>query len=260
MKITKVPQHYIDWDSVGGYKKFMADYNNAPTYNDKRLIIDSLPLQTNPDWLDARRAHITASKMKDFLGMDRTGKNPGVSYKNVVKKLVAEQFGWSEPEPTWSEKSVIKRGLAFEKRARELFTEKTGIQLKNDIGFVSEEIDGLPFGCSPDAYALDENGKFLCICEIKSFELIHIQSEIELLNTPEICEQMQAQMLICDCPRCYKILYCAELDKIFYIKYTRGLDFKKRLLERIPVAKKYREEMCYNLTTYEDLTEKVLAE
>ena len=90
MKIFKAPQHYIDWAAVGGYEKFIADYHDAPTYDDKRILIESLPLQTNPDWKAARRGHITASTMKDFLGMDRTGKKAGVGYTKLVTRLVAE--------------------------------------------------------------------------------------------------------------------------------------------------------------------------
>lgn len=261
MKVLRTPQHFIDWSAVGGYKKFMEDYKNAPTYQDKRILIESLPMQTNPEWLEARRQHITASKMKDFLGMDRSGKKPGESYKKVVKQLVAEMFGWEEAEKTYSEKASIKRGLVFERRARELFTQATGIELKSDIGFISEDIDGLPFGYSPDAYAGDADKQdFSCLAEIKSFELMGIQDEIEQLHTLEVCEQMQGAMKVANCPRCYKILYCAELDKIFYLDYTRGLDFSRRLSDRIQIAKEYMQDKINDLLNYSDLKEKIMAE
>ena len=257
MKIQNIPQHFIDWSAVGGYEKFIADYNEAPNYQQKRILIESLPLQTNPEWLAARRGYITASKMKDFLGMDRSGKKPGEAYKKVVKALVAEQFGWEEAELTWNDKASVKRGLLFEKRALELFKEATGIELKTDIGFISTEVDGMPFGYSPDAYT-DKNGKIDCLAEVKSFELIRLQDELEKLHTPEVSEQMQAGMMVADCPRCYKILYSAELDKIFYLKYTRGLDFSRRLQERIPLAKDYMIQMRQNLLVYSDLTDKIM--
>lgn len=257
MKICTMPQHFIDWESVGGYEKFMADYKAATSYSDRRTLIESLPMQTNPEWLATRRGHITASKMKDFLGMDRSGKNPGIGYKKVVKQLVAEEFGWEEAESTWNEKASIKRGLCMERRARELFEKETGIALDNEIGFISTEVNGMPFGCSLDAYMADDSG-FTCIAEIKSFELCRLQDELEVLHGADVYEQMQAQMFICDCPRAYKILYSPELDKIFYLKYTRGLDFKKRLLDRVEIAQKYREKMKYNLVTYTDLTDKIM--
>ena len=261
MKVLRTPQHFIDWSAVGGYEKFIADYKKAPNYQQKRILIESLPMQTNPEWLEARRQHITASKMKDFLGMDRSDKKPGESYKKVVKQLVAEMFGWEEAEKTYSEKASIKRGLVFERRARELFTQAAGIVLQSDIGFISDDIDGLPFGYSPDAYAGDADKQdFSCLAEIKSFELIRLQDELEKLHTPEVCEQMQAGMMVADCPRCYKILYSAELDKIFYLKYTRGLDFSRRLQERIPLAKDYMIQMRQNLLVYSDLTDKIMGE
>lgn len=258
-KTTVCKQHFIDWVAVGGLDGFMAAYKAAPTYNEKRIIIESLPMQTNPEWLAARRGHITASKMKDFLGMDRTGKKPGKGYKNVVRRLVAEQLGWEESEQTWNEKAAIKRGLAFEARAVQLFEQETGIKLKTDIGFVSTDIDGLPFGCSTDGYAMDENNNYICIAEIKSFELYRILEELDILHSEDVYEQMQAQMFICDCPRSYKIIYCAELDKIFYMKYTRGQDFARRLHDRIPLAKEHQAYLLSNLQ-YTDLTDKIMAE
>lgn len=258
-KPTTCKQHFIDWESVGGLQAFLDSYAAAPSYNEKRIIIESLPMQTNPEWLAARRGHITASKMKDFLGMDRTGKKAGKGYKNVVRRLVAEQLGWEETEPTWNEKASIKRGLAFEARAIQLFEKETGIKLKTDIGFVSEEIDGLPFGCSTDGYAMDEDGNYTCIAEIKSFELYRVLEELDILHSDDVYEQMQAQMFICNCPRAYKIIYCAELDRIFYMKYTRGLDFARRLYDRIPLAKEHQEYLLSNLQ-YTDLTDKIMAE
>lgn len=258
MKILKIPQHYIDWESVGGYDKFMADYNNCSDYEQRRILIESLPLQTNPEWLKARRAHITCSTMKDFLGMDRTGKKAGVGYKKLVKRLVAEELGWAEQEQTWSEKASCKRGLLFESRALELFKQETGIELNTDIGFISTDVDGLALGYSPDAYATDGQN-ITCLAEIKSFELPRILDELELLHSPEVCEQMQGGMFIANCPRCFKILYCAELDKIFYLRYTRGMDFANRLHERIPIALEYKKQIENNLK-YTDLTDKIMGE
>ena len=140
MKIHNMQQHFIDWSAVGGYEKFIADYNEAPNYQQKRILIESLPLQTNPEWLGARRGHITASKMKDFLGMDRSGKKPGEAYKKVVKTLVAEQFGWEEAELTWNDKASVKRGLLMEKRALELFKEATGIELKPILDLSAQKL------------------------------------------------------------------------------------------------------------------------
>lgn len=256
--IHEIPQHYIDWASVGGYEKFINDYKIAPTYDDKRLLIESLPMQTNPDWKAIRRGHITASVMKDFLGMDRTGKKPGVGYKKLVKRLISEENGWTEQELSWADKASCKRGLLFEKRAIELFEKATGIKLETGIGFISTKVDGMPLGYSPDAYSRHDN-KFNCLAEIKSFELNRLLDELEVLHTPDVCEQMSAAMFVADCPRCYKILYCAELDKIFYLKYTRGLDFERRLHERIPLALDYKKQIEENLK-YTDLTDKIMGE
>ena len=52
----------------------------------------------------------------------------------------------------------------------------------------------------------------------------------------------------------YKILYCAELDKVFYMEYKRAGGFTLRLRERIPLAKSYRESLLKRLHGTSDLT------
>lgn len=259
MKITRCKQHFIDWDAVGGKEKFFADYNAATSYEQRRILIESVPMQTNRKWKDARRGHITASKMKDFLGMNKAKTGPGENYKKVVKQLVAEELGWEEPESSWSDRASTKRGLIMESRALELFEKETGIKMKSDIGFISTEIDGLPFGCSPDGYAGEaEPGKITVIGECKSFELMHLMDELEKLDTKEIAEQMQTAMTVAECPLAYKILYCAELDKVFYMEYKRAGGFTLRLRDRIPVAKEYREVLLERINGNSNLTKLIM--
>lgn len=259
MKITRCKQHFIDWEAVGGKEKFIADYYAAYNYEQRRILIESVPMQTNQKWKDARRAHITASCMKDFLGMDRTKTKPGEGYKKVIKKLVAEELGWEEPDQTWSERAATKRGLLMESRALELFAKESGVIMKSDIGFISETIDGLPFGGSPDAYAGEaEPGKITAIGEVKSFELMHLMDELEKLDTPEVAEQMQGLCKVADSPRAYKILYCIEMDKVFYMEYSRAAAFNKRLHDRIAIAKDYREFLLNRLNGTSNLTEIIM--
>lgn len=255
MKITRCPQHFLEWDTVGGKEKFIADYSAATSYEQRRILIESVPMQTNPEWKKARRGHITASTMKDFLGMNKSKTGAGEGYKKAVKRLVAEELGWEEPELTWSDRASTKRGLIMESRALELFTQETGIEMNTDIGFISTEIDGLPFGCSPDAYAGEpQPGKIVAIGEVKSFELMHLMDELEKLDTKEIAEQMQGALMVAECPVAYKILYCAEIDKVFYMEYKRAGGFTLRLRDRIPLAKAYREFLLNRLNGTSNLT------
>ena len=69
---------------------------------------------------------------------------------------------------------------------------------------------------------------------------------------------MQQAMAVAKCPECYKILYCAELDKIFYRNYKRAAGFSLRLKERIPLAKEYESQMIKNLLGESDLTNKTV--
>lgn len=255
MKITKVKQHFIGL-SDAEYSNMLNDYAAATSYFDRRNIIESVPLETNPKWLAARRGHITASNAKAYLTNGRTKEGGmGETSKSVVKKYVAELYGWEEPEVSWNEKSTIKRGLLFEKRARELFKKETGIEINTKIGFISENIDGINFGYSPDGYT-EKDGKIDCLFEIKAYELQGFMNALDEFAKPEMYYQMQMAMLIADCPRCYAIWYCPELDKVAYIKYTRGLqplaELQKRNVEALEYIGKLKQ-----LFDYTDLTDKV---
>ena len=149
----------------------------------------------------------------------------------------------------------------MESRALELFEQETGIKMKSDIGFISTIIDGLPFGYSPDAYAgKAKKGEITALGEVKSFELMHLLDELEKLDTKEVAEQIQGGLTIAECPLAYKILYCPEIDKVFYMEYKRAGGFTLRLRERIPVAKEYREFLLNRLNGTSNLTDIIKGE
>ena len=259
-QITVCKQHFIDWSSVGGYEKFIADYHDAPDYEQKRYVIDSLPVQTNRQWLDARRGNITASTMSAFLAKGRSKKDlVGKMAQGVMRKYMAELLGWEEQETKFSEMPTVKRGLVFERRARELFNKETGMEINDKVGFISREIDGIKLGASPDGFILEKEGSVHAYAEIKSFELQGFLEATESLASKVMQAQMQATMLIGDCPRCYAIWYCAELDKIIYIKYTRGLNFNREIKERIPLAIEYMKGLEAALK-YTNLTDKIMGD
>jgi Zn-finger nucleic acid-binding protein len=258
-KVTVCKQYFIDWASVGGYEQFLSDYRNAPDYEQRRYIVDSVLLQKNREWANARRGHITASNIKDFLTKGRAkGDLFGKGAQGVIRKYMAELLGWEEQDQRFSEMFHVKRGLIFERRARELFAKETGLEVKSDIGFISREINGIKFGCSPDGYIIGKDGTIESYVEIKSFELQGFLEATETLGSKEMQAQMQAQMMVADCPRCYAIWYCAELDKIVYLKYTRGLAFRREIEERIPLALDYMKKLESALK-YTDLTDKIMA-
>lgn len=257
-KITVCKQHYIDWASAGGYEQFLKDYQAAPDYEQKRFVVDGLMMQTNREWLEARRGHITASTVNDFLAKGRKkGEEFGKMAQKAIRKYMAEKLGWEEQEATFSEKFHIKRGLVFERRAIELFATETGFNVKNDIGFVSREINGIKFGCSPDAYIVDDNGVIAAYVEIKSFELQGFLEAVEELASPKMQTQMQSTMMVTDTAKCYAVWYCPELDKIVYISYTRGLNFRRNIETRTPLAIEYMKKLEAALN-YTNLTDKIM--
>ena len=66
----------------------------------------------------------------------------------------------------------------------------------------------------------------------------------QLMNAakPEYQQQMQFSMNICDCPRAYFVLYCPEVsDKVFVLKYTRGIAFQNKIEQRKKEVLEYIE-------------------
>lgn len=253
MKITKVKQHYIDFGE-SSLEEFIVDYYQLPFASLRKGLVESTNMQTNVEWLKARHGHITASNITNFLSAGKSKSEVfGTTAKGVINKYLEEK---SDPcfddNETRTETYFMKQGLIFEKRALELFTKETGLNTNDEIGFISDNLFGLDFGCSPDAVVLSEDGKIDAIVEIKSRTGAEFRAEREKMGNKSTIEQMQMAMLLADCPRAYCVLYDIAHDKVHYIKWTRGLAFKRRLQAQCEEAHKYiaeeaKRDSCTNL-------------
>ena len=249
MKICKVRQHYIDFGD-SSLEEFVNNYRALTLRSLRKAAVEALNMQTNQEWLEARHGHITASNISKFLSGGRSKSEPfGDTAKGIVNQYLDELAdSCFDDMETRTETYQMKLGLVFEKRALQLFQEETGLTVCDEIGFGSEKIEGINFGFSPDGIIYNKDGSINAIVEIKSRTGAEFRAERDKLGNKATIDQMQMGMLIADCPRAYLVMYDVANDKIQYIIWTRGIGFKRKLLNQIEFAKKY-----INLQTHLDL-------
>lgn len=258
MKITKVKQHFIDWGN-SSLEEFITEYRATPLRSLRKALVESVNMQTNKEWLEARHGNITASNISKFLsGGRKKDELFGESAKGVVNQYLDEKKDpCFDDMETRTETYYMKQGLIFEKRALELFKKETGFKTTDEIGFISDNVYGIDFGCSPDALVLSEDDKIEAIIEIKCRTGAEFRAEREKLGNKATIEQMRLGMLIADCPRAYLCLYDIAHDKIQYIRWTRGTLFKQRLKAQCDEALNYIVKE-YKVDEFTDLRETLL--
>lgn len=241
MKITVVKQHFLELTC--SLEEFIADYRATPLRSLRKAMIESVKMQTNQEWLQARHGHITASNISKFLSGGRSKSETfGDTAKGIVNQYLDEKTDpCFDDMETRTETYYMKQGLIFEKRALELLTKATGFNITDKIGFISDNFYGIDFGCSPDALVLSKDGKIDAIVEIKCRTGAEFRAEREKLGNKATIEQMQLAMLLADCPRAFLCLYDIAHDRVQFIKWTRGMSFKKRLQAQCDEALKYIE-------------------
>lgn len=246
IKISVGKQHYIE---NFNYTKFIAEYKGLSS-EAQRAFIDSFDISTNKEWLQLRRGHLGASCAHDFLTdsakvsamkrskewnnltlkeqEERLDKIPleerlGESCKKLAYRVLAERrTNWTEPEPSWTEKTAIKRGLVFEYPAAELYKKVEGLTDAQliDCMFVT---NGDLMGFSPDKIIL-KDGKRI-VLEIKNFEPPAFYKAVADSEKPETLEQVQWQIHVGNLNR-VDILYCSQEDGTYkLIRYSRGIDY-----------------------------------
>lgn len=253
-------QHYIEnFD----FHKFFAEYKNLP-YESQRAFIDSFDVSTNKEWLEVKRGCLGASTAHDFLtdsakvsAMKRTKawaemsmkeravklaeipleERLGESCKKLAYRILAERrTAWREPEPSWAEKTQIKRGLVFEAPAVEIYKKTEGLTDENllDVMFIK---NGDLMGFSPDKLVL-KDGKRV-VLEIKNFEAPAFYKAVADSEKPETIEQVQWQIHVGNLNR-VDIMYCSQEDGTYkLVRYGRGIDYMNAFEEREKEFKEY---------------------
>lgn len=240
MKIYKFRQHQIDDDQQTEIDTMVKQWDKM-THFDRQSFIDSINVYTNPEWQDIRAGKFTASTAHQFLSCSKTGNGKlGDLAKKLCYKVMAEKTGWRQAQNPYMEYANIRRGLIFESIARELVQKELG-EIITECGFVTGD-DEL-FGCSPDGLIVKE-GKIEAIIEIKCPNPVSFYEQLMNCAKPEYQAQMQFQLNICDCPRGYFVIYCPEVsEKVFVLKYTRGIQWQKKIEDRKVQVKQFMNKV-----------------
>lgn len=240
MQIYDLPQHRFDENEVEQIKNILPHWFNM-NHIDRQSFIDSINIDTNNAWIEIRAGKFTASTASQLLADSRTkGESIGESCKTLCHKVMAERTGWREQRNPYMDAANIKRGLCFESIARKKAEEKLGETI-TECGFVASD-DGM-FGCSPDGLIM-KGGKIDGIVEIKCPEPMSFYKQLMDCAKTEYQQQMQFAMNICDCPRAYFVLFCPEVSqKVFVLKYTRGIMWQDKINERKQLVKEYMSKV-----------------
>lgn len=136
--------------------------------------------QRTPEWFEARKGHLTASQMGDWL--TKSGKVADGARLTAASKVLAEFAGYPDPPPFVN--ADMQRGIDLEPEACQLFQKRTGIVV-DPIGFAAS-VHGR-FGCSPDGLIL-ETGEGLEIKVPRASKLI------QYLDKGELPDEYRAQV------------------------------------------------------------------
>jgi hypothetical protein len=262
MKITRVKQHYINFGD-SNIDDFISTYKMIEKKSLRKVFIESVDMQTNDKWLAERHGHITASNISKFLSGGRSKSEVmGLQSKGVIDKYLEEQADpCFDDMESRAETYQMKQGLIFESRALELFAQKTGLKLNTEVGFISETINGLKFGMSPDAVVFQDETpgaeKIECTIQVKCRTGAEFRAERNNLGNKETIEQMQCEMTVANCPRSYLVMYDIANDCIQFIKWTRGIEFKQRMAEQSNHALNYMAKQ-HEMESYQDLTDYIM--
>lgn len=127
-------------------------------------------------WLEARLGKVTGTRLKDLINKRAT--KPKKGFYEIIAERVAIPTG---------DESMMDRGIRLEDVAIELFTEKTGKKINNDL-VLWERDDNSYIAISPDGTVIDE----AAAVEVKC---LNSASHIEAFLTKEIPSEFEYQIL-----------------------------------------------------------------
>lgn len=144
------------------------------------------------DWLDARRAKITGTKLKDIIVKRGTGRKIGF-YQLLADRLAIED-----------DENPMERGHRLEVEAIDELTKQTGVTFNTDLVIITRT-DNSNIAWSPDGYKEDLTQAVEVKC-LKS--AIHLQALIEQ-KIPSDYEEQCIQAFIVD----------DKLDTLYFVFY-----------------------------------------
>jgi predicted phage-related endonuclease len=145
--------------------------------------------QGSADWLAVRCGAVTASRFKDVLARDRSGKGYGKTRMTYLYTIAGEILT-GQPADHFSNSDML-RGQVMEEEARDYYALRTGNDFER-IGFARATIGGVHVGASPDALIGDDG-----LLEIKT-RAPHLQLAVyaDGVVPDEHIAQVQGQLWI----------------------------------------------------------------
>lgn len=138
--------------------------------------------KTIEDWLEARKAKITGTKLKDIVT------KRGTATKIGVYQLIADRLAVDDNE------DPMDRGHRLEEEAIDILSKNTGIEFIKDLSIISRD-DNPNIAWSPDGYTKD----LTKAAEVKCLRsAVHIQVIIENKVPYEYHEQTIQPFIVDD--------------------------------------------------------------
>jgi hypothetical protein len=144
--------------------------------------------QGSPEWLLMRRGVITASRAKDLISKDRSGKGPGTARQSYMLELAGEILADVEDRGQFKQ---TQWGHEYEDEARATFELHTGFQV-HAIPFIYGDAS-MRYGCSPDGIVDEKSGAEIKCPFTNSVYMEFLGSEEP---KPEYVEQVQFSMFV----------------------------------------------------------------
>ncbi len=191
------------------------------------------------EWMEARKAKITGSTVKDLIIKRGNAKKMGF-YELIAERLVVDEEGMENP---------MDRGNRLESVAVQIFSDETGKQVNTDLVMWARE-DNERIAISPDGYTEDlkEAIEVKCLASanhIKAYLTKEIPSEYE-------DQVIQYFVVNDDLETLYFVMYDPRLTVVpyFYLTVKRE-DLAKKIEKYI---KDEREFLTEVETIIEELT------
>ena len=177
-------------------------------------MMTSALIQGTEEWLEFRKDKVGASDAPVIMGV-----SPWEI--NTPYKLFLVKYGLLKIK----ENSAMRRGKELESRARDIFTEITGIEMKPDVlihqtrDWMIASLDGI-----------DSKGKTIVEIKCPSNE-DHSFAEINKRVPEKYYPQLQHQIEVCGVDRAYYFSYLNE-DETVLLEISRNDAYIKDMLEK----------------------------
>lgn len=179
--------------------------------------------QGTPEWLALRCGIVTMSEIGSLMVKGKGAKGLGSGALTYMHKLIGERIV-GEPGGSFGGNCHTERGHELEPRARELYCEQTGNELKQTGIILNHDC-----GYSPDSLSGDSG-----LVEIKT-KLAHLQVEVIL------ADELPAEHL----HQCQGGLWISEREWLDFISYCPGMPlFVKRVYRDEALISQYRERVA----------------